>query len=350
MKKTKFKVAGMIMVVFMLMLCMLSVSANNDISVYVDADPVYFDVPPVIENGRTLVPMRAIFEKLGATVEWDAATQTAKATKNDIIVSIKIGNPSMAWNDTSYGISEFISLDVPAKIIDGRTLIPLRAVSEAFGCKVGWDGKDRVISIISEYNMDVVMLYAPEGRSRAFEFRSVCEQLANGWYETSWNVGNYISDVHRMRNSELVCERCGKYAPVYINMTEEEIAAAKKVTYISNREIWYDKDNYQFVFTFSLLDAFQEAIAVPAVVNMWIENYNGEVVYDITRSVTTADYGYWKNNATGETTYRCAIYIDKNYIEKGTSDKGIMNFYVNNEYVSFDLSKLVIEGNLPTFN
>ena len=104
-----------------------------EITVTVNGNMVMFDQPPIIENGRTLVPLRAIFEALNATVEWNDATQTVTATKDGIVIKVQIGNNIMTKNGTQ------VPLDVPAKLLNGRTLVPARAVAEAFGCNVDWN-------------------------------------------------------------------------------------------------------------------------------------------------------------------------------------------------------------------
>ena len=120
---------------------LLSVARDDGITVLVNDIPVMFDVKPLIKDGRTLVPVRGIFEALGASVSWDGETSTATAEKGDVVVSIKIGNEEMKVND------EIKILDVPAEIIDGRTLVPVRAVSEAFKCEVSWDGDTQAVII-----------------------------------------------------------------------------------------------------------------------------------------------------------------------------------------------------------
>jgi len=104
----------------------------SGISVLIDGTPVNFDQQPVIENGRTLVPLRAMFEALGATVDWNQSTQTVTSVKDDITVSLTIGSNILTKNGAG------ITLDVPAKIVGGRTLVPARAVAESFGAEVGW--------------------------------------------------------------------------------------------------------------------------------------------------------------------------------------------------------------------
>ncbi len=110
------------------------------ISVTVNGKPVHFDQPPVMVEDRTLVPLRAIFEALGATVEWNDPTVTAN--KNGINISLQIGSNEMYVN------GEVKTLDVPAKLMNDRTFVPIRAVSEAFNCIVNWYDSNQYIEII----------------------------------------------------------------------------------------------------------------------------------------------------------------------------------------------------------
>lgn len=107
-------------------------AAEPAASVVIDGKAVTFEVAPVNDNGRLLVPLRAIFEQLGAKVDWDQATQTATAVKGDTKVVIAIGSLQPTVNGKA------VPLQVAAKIVNGRTLAPLRFVGEAFGT-VDWD-------------------------------------------------------------------------------------------------------------------------------------------------------------------------------------------------------------------
>lgn len=113
----------------------------NAITVIVNGKEVSFDQPPIIQNGRTLVPLRAIFEALNGTVDWDDTTKTVTSKRSDVIISLQIGSDQMIVNN------EVKVLDVPAQIINSRTLVPVRAISEAFGCNVGWDGNTKTVTI-----------------------------------------------------------------------------------------------------------------------------------------------------------------------------------------------------------
>jgi len=115
--------------------------SSNEIRVTLYGKKLSFDQPPVIENGRTLVPLRAIFEALDAEVAWDDETRTVRAIRYGTYVELQIGSNEMKVN------SEIKTLDVSAMIVGGRTMVPARAIAEAFGCTVGWDGENRVVTI-----------------------------------------------------------------------------------------------------------------------------------------------------------------------------------------------------------
>jgi hypothetical protein len=109
-------------------------SGESGIRVVIEGKVFAFDVHPQIVNGRILVPLRAIFEEMGAAVEWDDMTRTVYAQKDETTVALTIGDPVPIVN--GYGIS----LDQPGIIVDGRTLAPLRFVVEVFGGTALWDG------------------------------------------------------------------------------------------------------------------------------------------------------------------------------------------------------------------
>lgn len=133
-----------VLVIMIMLVSAMSFSAfadGGEVSVYLNGSKIEFDVPPQIINGRTMVPMRAIFEALGAEVEWDSATKTASGKKMGIIVEIIIDNTIMRKNFCD------IPLDTPAQLVSGRTLVPVRAVSESFGVEVGWDGATKTVTL-----------------------------------------------------------------------------------------------------------------------------------------------------------------------------------------------------------
>lgn len=120
-------------------------SAADDITVLVNGDPVKFDQTPVIQEGRTLVPMRAIFEAMGCKVDWEAASQKVTASNSGKTITMNINNVNMRVAEEN-GIN-MVTLDVPPQIIGGRTLVPVRAISEALGANVDWNGDTRTVSV-----------------------------------------------------------------------------------------------------------------------------------------------------------------------------------------------------------
>ena len=121
------------LIVFIISTTMITFADQKPITVFLDGRQLEFDVDPTLENGRTLVPMRVIFEALGAEVSWDNDTSTAIAAKDGFTIKITINDMKLYKND------EVIELDVPARLIDSRTLVPVRAVSEGMGANVDWN-------------------------------------------------------------------------------------------------------------------------------------------------------------------------------------------------------------------
>jgi hypothetical protein len=109
--------------------------------VLVNGQQLKLDVTPAFISGRLLVPLRAIFAALGANIDWNDATQTVTAIRGSITIRLTIGQKIAYKNGAP------VTLDVPGRIINGRTLVPLRFVGEALGCQVGWDDATQTASV-----------------------------------------------------------------------------------------------------------------------------------------------------------------------------------------------------------
>ena len=105
-----------------------AVYANDAISVIIDGQQVTFEAQqPVIIDGRTLVPVRGVFEQLGFEVDWDGDNRQAILESENYTVIITIDSAAFTTNGVSH------ELDVPAQIIGGSTMLPIRAVMESVG-------------------------------------------------------------------------------------------------------------------------------------------------------------------------------------------------------------------------
>lgn len=142
------------------------VYAAENIEIYIDGEKLDCEVNPVNIDERVLVPMRAIFEALGADVSWDGANRSVWASRGDEFISLPIdGNTMSTGVNNSDGASVWVDniyLDVPARIIDDRTYVPVRAVSETLGTSVSWDGAENRLVIDSRRDVGGVVYYSSD--------------------------------------------------------------------------------------------------------------------------------------------------------------------------------------------
>lgn len=158
-----------------------SVYAADDITVLVDDKPVEFpDAKPFIENDFTLVPMRAIFESLGASVNWDGDTKTVLShdplTNKSIVM--QIGQNYMFVNNTK------VDLEVTAKIVDDSTVVPVRAISESLDCDVDW---------VPETKTVVIKRNTPQAENPWLDYESI--EAVNSAINESGDVKFTIADL-----------------------------------------------------------------------------------------------------------------------------------------------------------
>ena len=116
-------------------------ASAQKIKVIYNGGELSFDVSPKIENDRVMVPMRAVFEAFGAKVKWDGETKTVTAKKKSDTIELTVDSKEMKKND------ETVEADASPVIEDGRTLIPLRAVSELLELEVSWDEDTKTVEI-----------------------------------------------------------------------------------------------------------------------------------------------------------------------------------------------------------
>lgn len=116
--------------------------AQSDIGVTVDGDVVRFaGQRPIQQNGSVLVPLRGVFEKLGARVLFDPSTRGVVALRGNTTIELRIGSTQASVNGQARQLS------VPATLVNGSTLVPLRFLSEALGAQVRWNAPSRTVAI-----------------------------------------------------------------------------------------------------------------------------------------------------------------------------------------------------------
>lgn len=153
-----FKKIISIMFIFVIVtgLFALSVTANDNIRVLFNDEELHFDVPPQIINGRTMVPVRKIFEKFGAKVIWYESLRIVDAKIHDTVFSMRIGDSYLSitnYEEDDVKIQE-LALDVPPQLVGGRTLVPLRTIAEAMEAKVDWNEETKTVSITTKSKLE----------------------------------------------------------------------------------------------------------------------------------------------------------------------------------------------------
>lgn len=119
------------------------VTVKGEIRVFVNGFLLVLDVPPFISEGKTLVPLRGVFESIGAKVYWDETKKEATITKDMLTLVVPLNQDFALKN------GEQMALDVPAQIVNGRVMVPVRFVAETLGAKVEWDPADYAVRILT---------------------------------------------------------------------------------------------------------------------------------------------------------------------------------------------------------
>ena len=117
----------------------------TQVNLLVEGQAVETDQPAVIVDSRTMVPVRVIAETLGCEVDWDAATKTVTFTQGSIVATMVVGEKTL--NVTNNGVTTAMEIDTPAVIINNRTMVPVRFLTELFGFNVDWDAVTKTVNV-----------------------------------------------------------------------------------------------------------------------------------------------------------------------------------------------------------
>lgn len=157
------------------------------ITIWINGEKVETDVDPVMESDRTLVPLRAIFEALGAEVTWDDASQTATVQMDGITIQAVVDQTVMKKN------GEDVVLDVPARLINDRTMVPVRAISEGLGAAVEWDEAEQRVLITYQKTEEPAQTEAPAAIGERVQKEDL-EGYQVVWYDDVEMERNLIKD------------------------------------------------------------------------------------------------------------------------------------------------------------
>lgn len=135
-------------------------AGNSEVTIVIDSRKVESDVPPFMDKGRVLLPVRAIFEALDGKVYWDPVERRVTGFKGAKSVDLYIGQ-----NEAIIAGNKTVVLDVSAQLVGGRTFVPVRFIAESLGSTVEWDGVNRVVRITTSKTpvvQDIADLINPE--------------------------------------------------------------------------------------------------------------------------------------------------------------------------------------------
>lgn len=119
-----------------------SAFAADKISVEVNGGALQSEQEPFVHNSRTFVPLRSIFEALGASIDWNAATRTVTAVKDDVTVQLTLGS------NIAYRNGAPVELDAAPMVRDERSYVPVRFIAESFNTPVKWDGATKMVRLL----------------------------------------------------------------------------------------------------------------------------------------------------------------------------------------------------------
>lgn len=209
--------------------------SETPIAVLLDGNYIQFDVQPTLINDRTMVPVRAIFEALGATVDWQDDTETVVSNMGDDNVSLKINDNAIVKN------GERIELDVPAQLVGDRTLVPVRAISEAYGCSVSWNDAKNTVVIVSDNSK--ISIASINDENITMNYFNYCLSQVESYAAQSFNCS--LNDIANMWGSSLGETTFGEYVA---EMTVDQLILLKAGSQeAKKRNITLDSDDIESI-------------------------------------------------------------------------------------------------------
>ncbi|MDO4300837.1 MAG: copper amine oxidase N-terminal domain-containing protein [Clostridia bacterium] len=176
----KKKIALVLATVMSMSALAVSASAEDytSVNLLIEGQAVETDQPAVIVDGRTMVPVRVVAEALGTTVDWDGETKTVIFEQDGLTASMVVGETVLNISDGE--ITYPVEIDTPAAIINDRTMVPIRFLSENFGFGVEWDAETKTVNVTAkkaELEDDVESSAAVEVEAKFNELDGYCGKI-----------------------------------------------------------------------------------------------------------------------------------------------------------------------------
>ena len=292
----------LLMSLMMLLMMGASVTWAAEVNVQLNGDMIDFTdasgqkVEAQIMNSRTMVPMRKIFELLKADVTWEGETQTVLASKGDTLIKLQIGN---AIAEVSQGgKTKQITLDAKPVIVENRTLVPLRFISETLGKQVGWDAQNRT-AIIIDYDyflarlqqkspiLAEMIVFSP--KTMQVDFTRTYTDLQNGATSFSKITVNDAKVSKNQRNldyqfsgnsqlfSEIVAEGWGN-GTISVSMKEDGISYQTSNAVLSRmltqKEKTYDEMGLMGSYEDTFADAVQHILGAQDTASLSVSSFS----------------------------------------------------------------------------
>ena len=211
---------------------MSAVCYAQDINVSLNGNIVSFpNQQPVIVEGRTLIPLRGVFDNMGYAIDWDGETKTVTLKKDSKTLTVAIGQASIDVNGSATAI------DVPAQIINGSTMLPLRAIADATGAEVLWDAESRTATILD----DSLLSAAPESVTVKLDNQADADAIAEysaavkELNESSTEFWTYFNETSK--NSDLDLNELNTKAK---KAYDDAVAAEKKISSVNIPDAYSD--------------------------------------------------------------------------------------------------------------
>lgn len=197
-----------VMIMILLLVSFASADTQEAIEISLNGEVMILEEPPIIVQGRTLVPVKFIFEPLGLQVSWNAETRTATGKKDSLVIVMPIDSDKALVN------GDEVVLDVPATIINDRTYVPLRFVAESTGALVVWHNETRSISIeyLSDKNIDAIFvdIYEDVNDNDGPNIPVIRKQYHNIYDQVMTMKSNYLIHDYKMKNDLVeLAQSCG---------------------------------------------------------------------------------------------------------------------------------------------